>query len=121
VIVACCFFFRAEDGIRDGHVTGVQTCALPILVNWSGHPETLGGENTEITADYPHWLCQYVENHLGGTAIFFNGSIGKVSTLGNQVALLDRDTGQIAEDHTWRKAELVGTTVGQLVERVLKS
>src|SRR5439155_18105030 len=21
-----------EDGIRDGHVTGVQTCALPILV-----------------------------------------------------------------------------------------
>src|SRR5207253_7818611 len=26
----CLFFFQAEDGIRDGHVTGVQTCALPI-------------------------------------------------------------------------------------------
>src|SRR5215510_15518313 len=25
------FFFQAEDGIRDGHVTGVQTCALPIF------------------------------------------------------------------------------------------
>src|SRR5207253_4061688 len=25
------FFFQAEDGIRGGHVTGVQTCALPIL------------------------------------------------------------------------------------------
>src|SRR5690625_8041637 len=24
------FFFQAEDGIRYGHVTGVQTCALPI-------------------------------------------------------------------------------------------
>src|SRR5690625_6187914 len=23
-------FFQAEDGTRDGHVTGVQTCALPI-------------------------------------------------------------------------------------------
>src|SRR5580765_2326022 len=23
-------FFQAEDGIRDGRVTGVQTCALPI-------------------------------------------------------------------------------------------
>src|SRR6202044_4042999 len=23
-------FFQAEDGIREGHVTGVQTCALPI-------------------------------------------------------------------------------------------
>src|SRR5690606_39689283 len=31
----CCglffFFFQAEDGIRDFHVTGVQTCALPIF------------------------------------------------------------------------------------------
>src|SRR5690625_7656526 len=24
------FFFQVEDGIRAGHVTGVQTCALPI-------------------------------------------------------------------------------------------
>src|SRR5207244_9775128 len=27
-----CFFFQAEDGIRDDLVTGVQTCALPISV-----------------------------------------------------------------------------------------
>src|SRR5689334_23740183 len=27
------FFFQAEDGIRDGTVTGVQTCALPISGN----------------------------------------------------------------------------------------
>src|SRR5690606_23110278 len=33
------FFFQAEDGIRDFHVTGVQTCALPI----SGFPECLEG------------------------------------------------------------------------------
>src|SRR5690606_41059892 len=26
------FFFQAGDGIRDFHVTGVQTCALPILI-----------------------------------------------------------------------------------------
>src|SRR3954467_273391 len=29
----CCFFFQAEDGIRDYRVTGVQTCALPICLN----------------------------------------------------------------------------------------
>src|SRR5690349_25131477 len=28
--VAACFFFQAEDGIRELYVTGVQTCALPI-------------------------------------------------------------------------------------------
>src|SRR5439155_17815518 len=31
-------FLTAEAGIRDGHVTGVQTCALPIL---DQHPESL--------------------------------------------------------------------------------
>src|SRR5437870_1346202 len=35
------FFFQAEDGIRDGHVTGVQTCALPIsrLICDIGYPD----------------------------------------------------------------------------------
>src|SRR5207247_5653584 len=32
-----CFFFQAEDGIRDPLVTGVQTCALPISPR-SGRP-----------------------------------------------------------------------------------
>src|SRR5436189_1165031 len=40
----CFFFFQAEDGIRDTSVTGVQTCALPILaIGWSeGDPAVPG-------------------------------------------------------------------------------
>src|SRR5256884_4838391 len=34
--VLMCFFFQAEDGIRDVAVTGVQTCALPISLHYSG-------------------------------------------------------------------------------------
>src|SRR5439155_4079390 len=37
-IVSVIFFFQAEDGIRDGHVTGVQTCALPIYWDSSMNP-----------------------------------------------------------------------------------
>src|SRR5690606_39773067 len=37
------FFFQAEDGIRDFHVTGVQTCALPICA--------LGGEVAKAVYD----------------------------------------------------------------------
>src|SRR6266446_8699800 len=33
------FFFQAEDGIRDYKVTGVQTCALPILCRASADHE----------------------------------------------------------------------------------
>src|SRR5437762_6362443 len=32
------FFFQAEDGIRDTSVTGVQTCALPILETAPARP-----------------------------------------------------------------------------------
>src|SRR3712207_8490397 len=38
------YFFQAEDGIRDIGVTGVQTCALPILVA----PSFVGDEVEEI-------------------------------------------------------------------------
>src|SRR5256714_6406764 len=43
------FFFQAEDGIRDKLVTGVQTCALPILcvndsnVNYTALELPMGG------------------------------------------------------------------------------
>src|SRR5690606_32899894 len=56
------FFFQAEDGIRDFHVTGVQTCALPMLIEtrmvvstmrmtglfWEMHsPDTFSDSHTE--------------------------------------------------------------------------
>src|SRR5690606_39644463 len=37
------FFFQAADGIRDFHVTGVQTCALPI---WGGPAARAGWEGS---------------------------------------------------------------------------
>src|SRR5690606_21752151 len=35
-------FFQAEDGIRDFHVTGVQTCALPILSSFEAFTSAFG-------------------------------------------------------------------------------
>src|SRR5207247_5222221 len=43
----CFFFFQAEDGIRDPLVTGVQTCALPILT---------GSLAATLPAAYRLWL-----------------------------------------------------------------
>src|SRR5687767_15838202 len=54
-----CFFFQAEDGIRDKLVTGVQTCALPI---WEGGNEVVL-IHTEVQRDRPHAfrerMCRY--------------------------------------------------------------
>src|SRR5207248_7758429 len=47
--IVSCFFFQAEDGIRDRTVTGVQTCALPIL------ERVRGGEMLRMTLGEDRW------------------------------------------------------------------
>src|SRR5205809_5092828 len=59
-----CFFFQAEDGIRDVAVTGVQTCALPIsrAVSYS-----IGGKRLEAN----RWTINgmdYIGTNSQGTA-----------------------------------------------------
>src|SRR5690606_39562274 len=49
------FFFQAEDGIRDFHVTGVQTCALPIcgITEWRRISATAASYGVVVC---PHWF-----------------------------------------------------------------
>src|SRR5690606_40394725 len=49
------FFFQAEDGIRDFHVTGVQTCALPIYAHscQPAHAKYSGLETTNDNSGTP--------------------------------------------------------------------
>src|SRR5690625_3816972 len=48
------FFFQAEDGIRDGHVTGVQTCTLPISVR--GAEFRAGHSSLMVSRSSSAWL-----------------------------------------------------------------
>src|SRR5256886_4471071 len=49
------FFFQAEDGIRDLTVTGVQTCALPIL------------RFSVRSPDSPSLICSGISRGTGGS------------------------------------------------------
>src|SRR5260370_11471278 len=65
------FFFQAEDGIRDSSVTGVQTCALPILpgvhpkgsffTRGSGHNKF--GGYTETPDEYREVMDRLLKKH----------------------------------------------------------
>src|SRR5690606_39837960 len=66
------FFFQAEDGIRDFHVTGVQTCALPILngrqLDVSAYTEDEGIALPDLAADNElvvHADCRYMNTGEG--------------------------------------------------------
>src|SRR6266487_93407 len=56
------FFFQAEDGIRDGRVTGVQTCALPISVDLGQYL----GKQPVLLEFWATWcpLCKALEPSL---------------------------------------------------------
>src|SRR5690606_40645003 len=67
----CFFFFQAEDGIRDFHVTGVQTCALPIYDENFGStfdvvdiPADMLDEVKEYRALLIEQVAEYDENLL---------------------------------------------------------
>src|SRR5437660_10779858 len=79
------FFFQAEDGIRDGHVTGVQTCALPIF-----HQCESGG----VQAD--DLLSRAVSLHPAGFALV------ERSALGIEAELAERLLGRVARSEERR-------------------
>src|SRR5260370_16095652 len=64
------FFFQAEDGIRDSSVTGVQTCALPILdFIWKGTAGPQVGQNTVwYGSDGNGGVFLYADNNHDGIA-----------------------------------------------------
>src|SRR5690606_15809772 len=67
IIAFVVFFFQAEDGIRDFHVTGVQTCALPIsAVPRSGDLRSEAPASTEPTPATAHAEAGRADAEAGG-------------------------------------------------------
>src|SRR5256885_15926419 len=65
-----CFFFQAEDGIRDYKVTGVQTCALPIAALEKGFAGPKDSKGRQVYAGFPYdtgiAATQGIPGHLNG-------------------------------------------------------
>src|SRR6266702_1262844 len=92
------FFFQAEDGIRDGHVTGVQTCALPISLPQVPMIPT-GGVNLDTAADFIR---------AGAEALGIGGELVSASALksGNTAEIADAARRYVAIVQAARQPEL---------------
>src|SRR6476661_151543 len=94
------FFFQAEDGIRDSSVTGVQTCALPILFEKGDSPAVwLFDRQTGSLSLRPVTVARYEANSVIIASGLAKGDIvitAGVNTLtvGQKVRLAEADVAQ---------------------------
>src|SRR5699024_11384718 len=86
------FFFQAEDGIRDRNVTGVQTCALPILtergvgtVSSEELASAAGVTSAKVRKDLSH-LGSYGTRGVGYDVAYLRHQIGRASCREREVA-----------------------------------
>src|SRR5690625_1471392 len=71
------FCFQAEDGIRDGHVTGVQTCALPIYVHSATAAEIFSVPLSDVSGDQ-----RYAAKAINFGLIYGMSQFGLANNLG---------------------------------------
>lgn len=91
---------------------------IATLVNWANHPETLADNNTLITADNNAALYRLIEKELGGIAVYLNGALGGMqSSLGARLREVD---GTPVPDRSFRKAEIIGTSVAMFAIKGLR-
>jgi len=98
---------------------------LGVLLNWGNHPETLSDDNLDITADFPFYWLQGIEQGivydgkvqrpgLGTMAVFANGCVGGLMTsLGCEVH--DHRLNQTFKKASFDKARSQGYRLADLV------
>ena len=80
-----------DSTLRVMHFTAPDGKTIGSIVNWANHPETPWAENTELTADFPGYARDAVEQGitvdgkqvapgLGGIHVYVNGAIGGLMT-----------------------------------------
>ena len=100
---------------------------LGTIVGWADHPETPWSRNTEITADFPGYLRDALENGVrqdglileagvGGTHLYVNGAVGGLMSTTPRVTVRDPYLQQDFKEPSHAKARALGR---QLASRIL--
>lgn len=100
--------------VIDPTLTVVQATGADViatLVVFGNHPEVLGGRNTVVTSDFPHYLREAIEERWGGTAVFVPGTLGG----------LMNPLGLPGDNGTFEKAEWLGKGLADHVEDALEA
>jgi hypothetical protein len=117
-----------DPDIRVMHFTDpTNGMTVGSIVGWADHPETVWSKGTEITADFPGYLRDALENGvhhsgailepgIGGIHLYINGAVGGLMSTPPSVTVHDPYLKQDFKEPTHEKARALGR---QLASRVL--
>jgi hypothetical protein len=117
-----------DPDLRLMHFTHqVDGSTLGTIISWADHPETPWSHNTEITADFPGYLRNALENGItekgavlepgvGGIHLYINGAIGGLMTTSPSVIVHDPYLNDDFKEPGHQKARALGR---QLASRIL--
>jgi hypothetical protein len=95
--------------------------AMAVIVNHACHATTLGGDNLQLTPDYPGYARAAVKAGLPDhpTVLFLNGACGDVNPGGYSAEA--SALGKFIPNRTFERAEAIGRTIGAEVVRLATS
>ncbi len=102
---------------------------IATMVCWGNHPETLGGDNPSLTADFCHYLRKGMEDGVpdpngvegfGGMCLYFQGLVGGLMTQ-LHTTVPHRNGKDEFRDDTFEKAQALGENVAIECADLLRS
>ncbi len=94
---------------------------IATFVQWSSHPETLGGSNRLLTADYCGVLCADLERRYGGVAVYANGAIGGLlGPLDIRIPVPNPRTGKQTPRRSFERVEALGLWLSKYATEALE-
>lgn len=102
---------------------------IATLINWGDHPETLGGRNPFITADFVGYWRNAVEQGLpepngikgfGGMCLYFQGMVGGLMTP-LELEVTERNSGKKLKVESFEKAQALGENLAAKTLTALRS
>jgi len=101
---------------------GGKKKTIATVLNFAGHPEVLDGEpfNYLISADYLAYVYDYIENRLGGVAVFLNGALGGMITPDVDGVFDGLETPGLPVNRTFEMAEEIGSRLASAAIEALR-
>jgi hypothetical protein len=111
-----------EPYVKHDELTAVQFLdqdkrPAGVVVQWNCHPETLGGKNTQLSADFVGYTVKHLADRHRCPVVYLTGTVGGLMT-SLHVEVKDAQ-GRVLPEDSFEKTERYGVLVGELADKAL--